>query len=290
MENLKRRRVVEDAKCKACLAAEEDTLHAIWSCEKLQHIWFPCFSWVQTEHPQIPEVQELISLVGQRSDKLELFAVVAWFIWNHRNRLRLNEKGLASDRILQAAMTYLTEFQAKLPKAAPKPSKGHVRWCPPMGERFKTNYDGAVFSESGEAGIGVVVRNAKGEVIAALAEKILYPGSVEMLEALAARRAVNFIVELGFAGSEFEGDSEVVCRALRSTESGHSSIGQIVKDIMSIIGSLSFFSFSHIRRQGNCVAHALARRAIVSFPLLVWMEHVPSDIEPFVIADIPGSQ
>ena len=187
-------------------------------------------------------------MVGQRIDKLKVFAVVAWFIWNHRNRLCLNEKGLASDRILQAAMAYLTEFQAKIPKAAPKPSKGHVRWCPPTGERFKTNYDRAVFSESGEAGIGVVVRNAKGEVIVALAEKILYPGSVEVLEALAARRAVNFIVELGIAGSEFEGDSELVCRATRSAELGHSSIGQIVKDIMSIIGSLSFFSFSHIRR------------------------------------------
>ena len=71
---------------------------------------------------------------------------------------------------------------------------------------------------------------------------------MEVLEALAARRAVNFIVELGITGSEFEGDSELVCRALRSAELGHSSIGQIVKDIMSIIGSLSFFSFSHIRR------------------------------------------
>ena len=116
MENLKRRRVLEDAKCKSCLAAEENTLHAIWSCEKLQHIWFPCFSWVQTEHPQIPEVQELISLVGQRSDKLELFAVVAWFIWNHRNRLRLNEKGLASDRILQTVWHILRSFKQSAPR------------------------------------------------------------------------------------------------------------------------------------------------------------------------------
>ena len=115
-------------------------------------------------------------MVGQRIDKLELFPVVVWFIWNHRNKLRLNEKGLASDRILQAAMAYLSEFQVNIPKAVPKPPKGHVRWCPPTGERFKTNYDGAVFSESGEAGIRVVVRNAKGEVIAALAKKILYPG------------------------------------------------------------------------------------------------------------------
>ena len=208
-------------------------------------------------------------MVGQWIEKLELFAIVAWFIWNHRNKLRLNEKGLASNRILQATMLYLSDFQVKIPKAVSKPPKGHIRWRPPMGELYKTNYDGAIFSKSGEAGIGVVVRNAKGEVVVALAEKILYPGSVEVLEALAARRAVKFIVELGIAGSEFEGDSELVCRVLRSAEYGHSSISQIVKDIMSIIGSLSFFSFSHARRQGNCVAHALARRAIVSFLLLI---------------------
>lgn len=85
-----------------------------------------------------------------------------------------------------------------------------------MGAMYKTNYDGVVFCESGEAGIGVVVRDAKGEVIAALAEKITYPGSVEMLEALAARKAAKFIVELGISCSEFEGDSEVVCNALRT--------------------------------------------------------------------------
>ena len=72
-----------------------------------------------------------------------------------------------------------------------------------MGKLYKTNFDEVVFRESGEAGIGVVVRDAKGEIIAALAEKITFPGTVEMLEALAARRAVKFTVELGISLSEF---------------------------------------------------------------------------------------
>ena len=134
---------------------------------------------------------------------------------------------------------------------------------------YKTNYDGAVFAESEEAGIGVIIRDFKELVIAALAEKISYPGFVEVLEALAARKAARFVVEVGLIASEFEGDLEVVWRALRTANRAHSSMGEIIKDTMSILGSLRTFSFSHTRRQGNCAAHALAKRAIVSFPLLV---------------------
>ena len=75
---------------------------------------------------------------------------------------------------------------------------------------------------------------------------------MEVLEALAARRAARFVVEVGLTASEFEGDSEVVWRALRTADGAHSSMGEIIKDTMSILGSLRTFSFSHTRRQGNC--------------------------------------
>ena len=42
-------------------------------------------------------------------------------------------------------------------------------------------------------GIGVVVRNEHGEIIAAMAEKIPLPDSVFTLETLAARCAVLFV-------------------------------------------------------------------------------------------------
>jgi len=63
-----------------------------------------------------------------------------------------------------------------------------------LGEMYKTNYDGVVFEDSKEAGIGVIVRNDRGEVLAALSEKIPYPGSMVLVEVLAARRAVQFIM------------------------------------------------------------------------------------------------
>ena len=71
----------------------------------------------------------------------------------------------------------------------PKTIPGRTKWRPSMGEMYKTNFDGAVFVESRDAGIGVVIQNSNGEVVVALSEKIPYPNFVEVLEALAARRA-----------------------------------------------------------------------------------------------------
>ena len=63
-----------------------------------------------------------------------------------------------------------------------------------MGDMIKQIMMGAMFVKLDEVGIGVVVRDANEEVLAALSEKISYPCSVEVLEVLIARRATQFTV------------------------------------------------------------------------------------------------
>ena len=124
-----------------------------------------------------------------------MFAIVAWFVWNRKNKLRLKEPSLNKSKIFSAAAQYLSEFQLKFLMKVAKSPAIKSKWSPPLGESYKTNYDGAVFEDLSEAGIGVVVRNANGEVIAALSEKIPYPGSVDLVKVQVARRAVWFIVD-----------------------------------------------------------------------------------------------
>ena len=150
---------------------------------------------------------------------------------------------------------------------------------------MKTNFDGAVFEDLDAAGIGVVVRNSCGEVMAALSEIIPKPASVAALETLAARRAVQFVQELDMKDSIFEGDSEVSISAIKSRCFQHPSCGHLIQDIMALLKSLQNYSFSHVHRQGNALAHALAKRARFSFPVLVWMEAVPLDIYKFYVSD-----
>ena len=112
------------------------------------------------------------------------------------------------------------------------------------------------------------------------------PQSAELVEILAARRAVLFSCDSGFHNSVFEGDSTSVVKLLQDRCVSHSLGGHILKDIVSHLNSFQSCSFSHIGRQGNAVAHALAQRARFYFPLEVWMEFVPPAISHFVLFDL----
>ena len=60
-----------------------------------------------------------------------------------------------------------------------------------------------MFDDLDEAGIRIVVRNGKGEMMAALSRKVAKPFFVKLLELLAARRVAHFVQELGFCHSIF---------------------------------------------------------------------------------------
>jgi len=151
----------------------------------------------------------------------------------------------------------------------------------------KANFDGAIFEDISAVGIGVVVRNEHGEIIAAMAEKIPLPDSVFTLETLAARRAVLFVQELSLRNVVFEGDSESFIQAIRNRIFTHSSCGHIIHDILLFVNYFQSFSFSHVCRQGNALADALAKRARLPCPFVVWKESVPPDLYNCYLSDFP---
>ena len=83
-----------------------------------------------------------------------------------------------------------------------------------------------------------------------------------------------------------------VVRSLKDEDSSNAFIGHLVKDFMSIASLFQTYSISHVRWQGNNVAHALAREARMSlffffFFWRIWMEDVPPNVLLFVTSDFP---
>lgn len=55
-----------------------------------------------------------------------------------------------------------------------------VKWYPPWGQFYKANIDGAVLSHQKEAGVGIIIWDIRGRVVAALSKKVSVPlGAME---------------------------------------------------------------------------------------------------------------
>ena len=103
------------------------------------------------------------------------------------------------------------------------------------------------------------------------------------MEALACRRVVLFALELSVFDATFEGDAELVSKALCTGGSNHPEFGLIINDSLSLASGFRFCNFTHVKRRGNSVAHFLARKSISGSVFQVWMESGPDDIAPFVV-------
>lgn len=172
----------------------------------------------------------------------EVFTTTAWFLWSHRNKTRLQEKIVPFSGIREAVCQFMQLYSSCRVHPVSCKLVRQRKWQPLNPGEYKTNFDGAMFTKSDEAGLGVVLRDSNGLVVAAMAEKTKQPYSVECLEMLAARRAVIFVKEIGLQESHFEGDSELVIKELQRDGSQYSSIGHLARDTLSHVSSLRSFS------------------------------------------------
>ena len=118
-------------------------------------------------------------------------------------------------------------------------------------------------------------------VIATLSQRVMTNPSAEMIEARAARRAIQFAREISILDVNFEGDSEIIIQELSSKETVHNSYGLVLEDAKDLL-HFQRYVFTHTRRSGNSVAHALARRVLDIPNYSVWMEDAPPDIIPIL--------
>ena len=101
------------------------------------------------------------------------------------------------DEVCHRASDLLKEFHDVHKKISRMVARiGDTWWKLPASGLFKVNFDGALLKEQACAGLGVVIRDSTGLTIGALSQKIRHPGSMDMVEALAARKAVVFAKEL----------------------------------------------------------------------------------------------
>ena len=249
------------ALCDRCKLELETALHATWSCRELDVVWEDDGVWGFRRSSSFLSFKELLSWLIMNTQEIELFAVTAWSIWNQRNRVCMHQPSCSTHLLAATAKESLAEFLLVQP-AAPLPiPKPRVQWQPLPQVLVKINFDGAT-SKDHMPGIGVVLRDDRGSVLASLSQNIPQVCRPLDIETLAASRALKFAADLGFNKVVLKGDCEVLMKALKGGDQFLSTVGLVMDDIQYDANLFYQLRYSHVRREGNKVAHSLARHAL----------------------------
>ena len=224
--------------------------------------------------------------VFEHQRKPALFAFTVWTIWTQKNQVRSQQPCCSLNHLSQLVAERFSEYCAIFPPTQPSRPRIRTRWKPPLVDIFKINFDGAVFAEENCSGVGVIVRNRKGLVIATMSEKIPQILQPTEIEAMAATRALEFAREVGISEAILEGDSLLVIKALATKDIGLASFGILIQDAYRFTSAFSLLSYSHTKREGNQVAHDLAKLAVTIPNCVIWMEDVPSNVVNSYQADL----
>ncbi|XP_075669899.1 uncharacterized protein LOC142639635 [Castanea sativa] len=194
MDNLLCRKVVLSATCNICRNHVEDTTHAV--------------------HDDY---------------RAEISALIAWLLWNRRNLLCLNKPVHSLQMLPSLADGMLQDFiNVQEPVLRPVETTSTNHWSQLDQHCYKANYDGAVFKSSNTAGLGVVIRDSRGDILGAMSVCVPLPHFVPKVDALACRHAVSFALVF-----------------------------------MRLSSKLRFHKFCQVSRSCNKVADAFAKKARV---------------------------
>ena len=97
---------------------------------------------------------------------------------------------------------------------------------------------------------------------------------MELVEAMVAHRVMLFAKELSLFDVEIEGDCSRLITALnmaRRCGPCGTLFGHVIDDCKSLVESLRSGKFSHVRREGNRLAHVLVRKTVLSVDMDVWV-------------------
>jgi hypothetical protein len=196
-----------------------------------------------------------------------LLAITFWHIWESRNAVRNGEAEIHPSCWVEKILTYVDMVLLhcfKFSFSNRCESTRQSNWNPPPEGWIMINVDAAIFEDSNwmglDLGLGLVIRNHKGDFIVAIRQGIEKITNSELAEMLAFRRAVHFATQLSYNQVIVVSDCLSLINKLNAPSRDRSHTGIIIEDIkcMSCTFSITFL-FKHVSGKCNHVAHVLAK-------------------------------
>jgi ribonuclease HI len=283
--NLCKRKIIDDPLCPLCESETETVLHALWQCPAAVDAWSMGCTRLQKKSFNIGknflQVVEEIFLQCDLEETKQ-FVGIARRLWLRRNEVVHGGRMMHPNDLVSQTKTAMVEFAEATDREAKTiaPALGghierNIKWQPPDTGWAKANWDASLAKDKGWMGFGVVVRDEWGQIIAAQTKSERGCLEPTMAEARAALLAISLCKTRGLNRIIFEGDAQVVIKAIHSEEVDGSCLGVIVADIKSELQAFPQWRLAFVRREGNEMAHFLSREATKTLTDRSWLNEVP---------------
>ncbi|KAM6558713.1 hypothetical protein CsatA_027952 [Cannabis sativa] len=298
---LQRRKVLDSTACSMCSSAWESIGHALFNCSHARAVWkHSAFKMDLTKAQQMYNGDYIFYLSTLHSQKeFELIICILWAIWSSRNRYLHGGKKPDGKQTLAFAMDYVEKFRvSSTPKHSNHSSPGNantvslnnsshnnaeVLWQPPTPNGFKLNVDAAVNSVTKVLGVGALVRDHDGQVIAALSKPTQGCFRSDEMEAKALFHSLNWALQQQLHITHIGTDALRVFHALTTTSIDLSSFSDLILDVRCLLSFFPEARVSHVKRNANHAAHGLAKHALELDQDVCWLGEIPYPIFTTVV-------
>ncbi|KAM2075160.1 hypothetical protein ACFX1T_038088 [Malus domestica] len=292
--NLFKRRASNSPICPICLCDDESTVHIFLLCPWVKHVWFGGVLSYKVDGSAISSwflwLQAIFSSnFGAPDDGMWVRSCVAftcWFIWKARCDFVFNHEKIIPSRVVLAISSAMDSFLAAgrspevcgLRDGVGQASIPVVCWTPPDPPFSKINVDASWCRMSLVGFVGVVVKGAEGQFIAA-ARYSIKASNADAVEALALLHGCKLGVSLGLSEVIIESDSlEAVSCLSNSLEDGSWEAFPFLAMVKKIGETFQFCRWSWVPRTANMAADVLSSLVCTEMCDVVWVDRPPSSL------------
>ena len=150
---------------------------------------------------------------------------------------------------------------------------------PPTKNILKLNVDAAVNSKDQKTGLGTIVRDAEGKILAVGIKQAQFRERVSLAEAEAILWGLQVAKQVSSSSLILESNWKEVVELLNNTKGSRTEIYWILFDVHRESKDFQQVQFSFIPRTCNTYAHALTKFALSNSSTDVWINTLPVEVQ-----------
>jgi ribonuclease HI len=234
---------MDSAKCLFCNRCDEEGAHLFIKCKQVKEAWrILGMEQIRRRLADSLSVEYALDTIWKEDEAKRVQILTFWWIWwGNRNKLREGEKVLDAATVAHQTRCYSCEYMENLGKQRKGKNMKQLTWQPPVEGVLKINFDGAFKHGQNHAGWGVIVRNNRGEVIAASAGRSEHVNDAFHAELTAAEHAVRLAEQLSAIRVVLETDSQLLMMALSRREADASTLAVVLDELKFCIRHPYFY-------------------------------------------------